>query len=1166
MNKSLFPPNDPESRITAYLLGQLPPEDHAEVEDQINAEPELAVLAARLKKTIDLLHQAVPDSIKQPVAKPSDELRFSNDRRQTLLAQLAEEPTQVSITGTGAKHTVPWYVPMGIAAGLLVILTVLALPSGSVQIAAAHKDATRTYAPEAPSEASLTQSPQALPLARQSGQWAEMSTSATRPTQPPNVGFELLPKAEREEKELDANQPMMPRYNISAQAVAKVRPPVELAMPAPIAVPSVDADTENKAAAELSFGRALGEVRDKEAVPQLPANSADYFYARGYAQAAPEPSQVKASPHSIESQRAVEQQLAKSRDSRLLGERLQEAEGRARTRSEAIRAADESLEVLARLPDGDQDYKTFKEVEPEIELAREKNAGHALGVYFGDGLGVESVVTGPMTAGKSIDAIKPQMAARGEPSRPNASWGLRATGAAGDQFGGAAYSERFRYGGAAGIGFGGGLLSEPVSGLARGRSANKDFGSMALGDSGVTTESVWAFQKMGEQENSPPSDNKALTKGFAASADGSRLLFDHPSAGESDDLDSLASSFQAGHGLALQESLHGPAELEDLGRQNQSLERERAEDKVTLLAGILTESKSNLEASGREESDAPARELSVAQNFGLEPKLAKLSDLKATIDQVELWTRGASPTEDPAFSLGNVVIDEQESASTAAEDAANEIAEVNDRSVDHLAVKKKVETSRSLRDRTKLSKGLKQLERSVERQRETEPSFNRQQDTRANPTSTFSLNVSDVSFRLAAASLDQGVLPAPSTIRPEEFFNAFAYHDPITQSDEPIAVHTERARFPFEHRQDILRISVRTKSTGRSRQTPLNVVILLDRSGSMERPDRQAISRRALKSLVSSLLDQDRISIIAFARETRLWADGLPGNQAMQALNQLGNLIPEGGTNLEAALVTAYAIAKKHFMPKGLNRVILLTDGAANLGNTDAESLRLTVESHRKAGIALDCFGIGWDGYDDHRLETLTRNGDGRYAFLNDITQVETDFSRQLTGVLNVAAKNVKVQITFNEERVTSYRQIGYARHQLKKEAFRDGTTDAAELAAAETGTALYVLMIDPEGSGPIGDLSLRYQDPKTKAYRELSRSVPYQEPVVDLKHASAAMKLAAASGIFAEWLAGIPYSQDVDLKAIQQLISQTQSGNILDPAVSQFENMVLQAQSLAGL
>jgi hypothetical protein len=97
-----------------------------------------------------------------------------------------------------------------------------------------------------------------------------------------------------------------------------------------------------------------------------------------------------------------------------------------------------------------------------------------------------------------------------------------------------------------------------------------------------------------------------------------------------------------------------------------------------------------------------------------------------------------------------------------------------------------------------------------------------------------------------------------------------------------------------------------------------------------------------------------------------------------------------------------------------------------------------------------------------------------------------------LAGALQVAASDLKVQVEFNPARTVSYRQVGYAKHQLTAEQFRDNTVDAAELGAAEAGNAVYLAEINPQGSGPIATVRVRYKVPSTSDYREQSWTVPY--------------------------------------------------------------------------
>jgi autotransporter-associated beta strand protein len=437
--------------------------------------------------------------------------------------------------------------------------------------------------------------------------------------------------------------------------------------------------------------------------------------------------------------------------------------------------------------------------------------------------------------------------------------------------------------------------------------------------------------------------------------------------------------------------------------------------------------------------------------------------------------------------------------------------------------------------------------------------------TRENAFSTFSLNVSDVSFKLAAASLEKGRMPDAASIRSEEFINAFDYRDPEAAAGQPLAFAAERARYPFAHNRDLLRFSVKTAAAGRQAGRALNLVLLLDTSGSMERADRVTIIREALRVLAAQLQPQDTVSVVTFARTARLWADGVPGDKAGETLSQVGGITPDGGTNLEEAMRLAHETARRHYLAGGMNRVVLLTDGAANLGNVDPGALKQKVEAQRRQGIALDCFGIGWEDFNDDLLEQLSGNGDGRYAFINSPEDAANDFAAKLAGALRVAAQDVKVQVEFNPQRVISWRQIGYAKHQLTKEQFRDNSVIAAEIAAQEAGNALYTVETKPDGIGPVATVRVRYRVPNTQDFHERSWDVEYAGNAPALEQSSPAMRLAATASAFSEWLAASPFAPEVtpdellkDMSGVPQIFG-------ADQRPAKLETMIREAKSIAG-
>lgn len=437
--------------------------------------------------------------------------------------------------------------------------------------------------------------------------------------------------------------------------------------------------------------------------------------------------------------------------------------------------------------------------------------------------------------------------------------------------------------------------------------------------------------------------------------------------------------------------------------------------------------------------------------------------------------------------------------------------------------------------------------------------------SKENAFSTFSMNVSDVSFKLASASLEAGKMPVPASVRSEEFINAFDYRDPEAPPGAPVAFAFDRARYPFAQNRDVLRFSIKTAAEGREPGRPLNLVLLLDTSGSMERADRVRIVHEALRVLAEQLRTNDTLSVVTFARTARLWVDGVSGAQAGKVAEQVGSITPEGGTNLEEAMKLAYQTALRHYASNGINRVVLMTDGAANLGNVAPAALKQKVEAHRQQGISLDCFGIGWEGYNDELLETLTRTGNGRYGFLNAPEEAANDFAGQLAGALRVAAADVKVQVEFNPNRVTAYRQIGYAKHQLTKEQFRDNSVTAAQFAAAESGNALYVIEVNPRGEGPLGVVRVRYRTPATREYHEHEWPVPYTGSAPALPEATPALRLATTAASFAEWLAGSPYAAEVTPERLLEYLRGVPEICGADARPKQLEWMIRQAQSLEG-
>lgn len=431
--------------------------------------------------------------------------------------------------------------------------------------------------------------------------------------------------------------------------------------------------------------------------------------------------------------------------------------------------------------------------------------------------------------------------------------------------------------------------------------------------------------------------------------------------------------------------------------------------------------------------------------------------------------------------------------------------------------------------------------------------------------STFSLHVSDVSFNLALAALGKGEWPEAAKVRIEEFVNAFDYGDPMPRDGEKVACVVEQSIHPFVQQRNLLRVSMRTAAAGRASSTPLRLTFLLDNSGSMERTDRQQTVRRAFAMLAQQLTPIDQVTLISFARQPRLLADKVTGAEAGKLVQLIDQLPSEGGTNIEAALQLAFEKAREQQTPNAQNRIILLTDGAVNLGNANPESLSQMVTTMRSAGVAFDAAGISAEGLNDEVLEALTRKGDGRYYLLDSVESADDGFARQIAGALRPSAKNVKVQVEFNPKRVGNYKLLGFEKHVLKKEDFRNDKVDAAEMAAAEAGVAMYQFEARPDGEGDVGSVSVRFQDLSTGQMIENRWPIPYEADAPRPDQATASLRVATSAALLAAKLRGEPLGESVDLKTLSHLVSGLPDQQRNDTRVQQLQQMIEQARQLSG-
>jgi len=414
------------------------------------------------------------------------------------------------------------------------------------------------------------------------------------------------------------------------------------------------------------------------------------------------------------------------------------------------------------------------------------------------------------------------------------------------------------------------------------------------------------------------------------------------------------------------------------------------------------------------------------------------------------------------------------------------------------------------------------------------------------PVSTFSIDVDTGAYSNTRRMLNAGRLPAQDAVRVEELINYFAYDYPAPSDRAvPFNVITELGPNPWNPKTHLLHIGLKGFEVPKSSIPAANLVFLIDVSGSMSSPDKLPLLKSALKLLTAELRAQDRISMVVYAGGTGVVLEPVPGDQKAKIVAALEGLSAGGRTNGAAGIRLAYQLAEEAFVPGGINRVLLATDGDFNVGTTSFEALKDLVEEKRKTGISLTTLGFGTGNYNDHLMEQLADAGNGNYAYIDTLNEARKVLVDQMSATLQTIAKDVKIQIEFNPDVVSEYRLIGYENRTLAREDFNNDRVDAGEIGAGHSVTALYEITlvgsdggrIDPlryESAPSVGTgrkaevafLRLRYKAPDGEVSKLIERPIAQADLERDLSTTSERYRFAAAVAGFGQLLRGGKYTE----------------------------------------
>jgi len=417
----------------------------------------------------------------------------------------------------------------------------------------------------------------------------------------------------------------------------------------------------------------------------------------------------------------------------------------------------------------------------------------------------------------------------------------------------------------------------------------------------------------------------------------------------------------------------------------------------------------------------------------------------------------------------------------------------------------------------------------------------------ADPISTFSIDVDTASYSNVRRFLNEGRLPPQDAVRVEELINYFDYDYTLPQSrEQPFSSTISVIASPWAEGRQLVHIGLQGYDIERAERPPLNLVLLIDVSGSMDAPNKLPLALAGFRMLAEELNAQDRLSIVVYAGAAGAVLEPTRGDDTRRIQRALDQLHAGGSTAGGEGLALAYAMAERNFSAEAVNRVILATDGDFNVGMTDTEQLQDFIERKRESGVYLSVLGFGQGNYNDVLMQRLAQNGNGVAAYIDTPAEARRVLSEQAAGALFPIANDVKIQVEFNPARVAEYRLIGYETRMLRREDFSNDQVDAGEIGAGHSVTAIYE--ITPVGgpafneplryqdtppaasaspSGELAFLRIRYKLPGQNNSRLIERPITDADLVTDIAAAPEAARWATAVAGYGQLLRGDPYLRD---------------------------------------
>jgi Ca-activated chloride channel family protein len=332
----------------------------------------------------------------------------------------------------------------------------------------------------------------------------------------------------------------------------------------------------------------------------------------------------------------------------------------------------------------------------------------------------------------------------------------------------------------------------------------------------------------------------------------------------------------------------------------------------------------------------------------------------------------------------------------------------------------------------------------------------------------------------------------------------------------------------------------------------------------MEATNRLQLAKETLTLLTRELREDDRVGIVVYADNTRVVLEPTPASEQQRIVNAINSLHTEGSTYAEAGLRLGYDMARSNMREGENTRVILISDGVANVGATGPDAILETISDGTEQGVTLSTIGVGMGNFNDVLMEQLANNGNGNYYYVDNRREAERVFVHNLTSTLQVIGYDAKIQVEFNPDAVESYRLIGYENRDIADEDFRDDSVDAGEVGAGHTVSALYEVVLNPQAQtgATLGMANIRYEDAESREVVEVNQSLNLESVYAGFETAPDDFRLLAAVAEFSEILRDSPYA---DSASYEEVLSVLQGLPANNADIGELVQMVVNAETYSN-